>query len=71
MAGTMKEDDTQDTRRQVTAAFRRLYGRDPEVVVRAPGRVNLLGAHVDYSEGWVTPATIDRAVYLAAAPSAG
>lgn len=67
----MKEDDTQDIRRQVTAAFRRLYGRDPEVVVRAPGRVNLLGAHIDYSEGWVTPATINRAVYLAAAPSAG
>lgn len=66
----MKED-TQDIRREVTAAFRRLYGRDPEVVIRAPGRVNLLGAHIDYSEGWVTPATINRAVYLAAAPSAG
>lgn len=39
-------------------------------MVRAPGRVNLLGAHVDYSEGLVLPATIDRAVYLAASPRA-
>ena len=34
--------------------------------VRAPGRVNLLGEHVDYNEGPVLPAAIDRAVYLAA-----
>ncbi len=67
----MHEDDAKDIREELNAAFRRLYGRDPEVTVRAPGRVNLLGAHVDYSEGWVTPATIDRAVHLAAAPAAG
>jgi galactokinase len=33
--------------------------------------VNLLGAHIDYSEGWVMPAAIDRAVWLAAAPASG
>ncbi|MCP4660193.1 MAG: galactokinase [bacterium] len=54
----------------VVESFRRRYGRDPAVVVRAPGRVNLLGAHIDYSEGWVMPAAIDRAVWLAAAPAA-
>lgn len=53
----------------VADAFRRRWGRDPAVVVRAPGRVNLLGAHVDYSEGWVMPAAIDRAIWLAAAPA--
>jgi len=55
----------------VIESFRCRYGREPTVVVRAPGRVNLLGAHIDYSEGWVMPAAIDRAVWLAAAPATG
>ncbi len=46
-------------------AFRARFDTEPEVVARAPGRVNLLGAHVDYSEGWVLPAAIDRAVWVA------
>ncbi len=53
----------------VVAAFTRRYRRQPTVVVRAPGRVNLLGAHVDYNEGWVITGAIDRAVWLAAAPA--
>ena len=53
---------------QISEQFRRDYGRNPEVVVRSPGRVNLLGAHVDTHEGWVLPGTIDRALWLAAAP---
>lgn len=55
------------SRQEITRAFEKRFGRPPEVVVRAPGRVNLLGAHVDTSEGWVLPAAIDRAVWLAAA----
>ncbi len=57
-------------REDVVAAFTRRYRRSPTVVVRAPGRVNLLGAHVDYNEGWVITGAIDRAVWLAAAPAA-
>lgn len=49
----------------IIAAFQSIYGRPPAVVVHAPGRVNLLGEHVDYNEGWVMPAAIDRAVWLA------
>lgn len=33
-------------------------------MVRAPGRINLLGEHVDYNDGYVMPAAIDRATYL-------
>jgi galactokinase len=51
---------------EVIDAYRKLRGRLPEIVARAPGRVNLLGAHVDYNDGWVLPAAIDRAVYVAA-----
>ncbi len=50
----------------LVSAFRGRFGAEPEVVARAPGRVNLLGAHIDYSEGWVLPAAIDRAVWVAA-----
>jgi galactokinase len=38
------------------------------VLARAPGRVNLLGEHVDYNDGFVLPVAIDRAVQVAAAP---
>ncbi len=55
----------------LVAGFRRRFGAEPDVVARAPGRVNLLGAHVDYSEGWVLPAAIDRAVWVAARRARG
>ena len=48
--------------------FYQLFGRETAVVVRAPGRISLLGAHIDYSEGFVLPAAIEQAVWLAAAP---
>ncbi|HVS63309.1 MAG TPA: galactokinase [Thermoanaerobaculia bacterium] len=44
------------------------FGVEPTVLVRAPGRVNLLGGHVDYSEGWVLPAAIKHKLELAASP---
>jgi galactokinase len=52
----------------IVDSFISRFGILPEVVVRAPGRVNLLGAHVDYNEGWVLPGAIDRAVWVAAGP---
>ena len=48
-------------------AFARLSGRAPRFY-RAPGRVNLIGEHVDYSEGFVLPMAIDRATVAASAP---
>lgn len=55
-------------RKHVLEVFKQRFERSPRVLVRSPGRVNLLGGHVDYSEGWVLPVALDRAVYLAAAP---
>lgn len=52
----------------VTSAFRMRFGREPQVVVRAPGRVNLIGEHTDYNDGYVLPVALDRAAWIAAAP---
>lgn len=50
--------------------FRKAFGGDAGgvVVSRAPGRVNLIGGHTDYNEGYVLPATIERYIYVAARP---
>jgi galactokinase len=47
------------------AAFRRQFRRDPEGIAEAPGRVNLIGEHVDYNDGLVLPSAIDRSVMCA------
>jgi galactokinase len=49
--------------------FEELYGKPARVEAYAPGRVNLLGEHVDYNEGIVLPVAIDRKLYLSAAPT--
>ena len=48
--------------------FGQLYGNDRPVVVRAPGRVNLIGEHTDYNMGFVFPVAINRDVIIAALP---
>jgi galactokinase len=45
--------------------FLEAYGGKPEIVVRAPGRVNLIGEHTDYNDGFVLPAAIDLELSLA------
>jgi galactokinase len=45
------------------------FAREPEAVSRAPGRVEVLGNHTDYNEGYVLSCSIDRAVFAAASRS--
>ncbi len=47
-------------------AFQKTYGSAPDVIARAPGRVNLIGEHTDYNDGFVLPAAIDRAIEFGA-----
>ncbi len=54
---------------EVSKAFEAVYGRKPRVF-RAPGRVNLIGEHTDYNEGFVMPAAIEFSTWVAAAPRA-
>ena len=53
---------------RVTSEFQKRYGAASQLVVRAPGRVNLIGEHTDYNEGFVLPMAIDRAVWIALSP---
>ncbi len=50
-------------------AFRAAFGGEPRWLASAPGRVNLIGEHVDYTGGQVLPAAVDRYVSLAGAPA--
>ncbi len=54
----------------LTAQFNRCYGRPPARIARAPGRVNLIGEHTDYNDGFVLPMALGCATYVAAAPRA-
>jgi len=55
-------------KKRVVEAFERQYGQQPSLVVRAPGRVNIIGEHTDYNDGFVLPMAIDRAVWMALRP---
>jgi galactokinase len=52
----------------IYASFSKHFGFSPGFIARSPGRVNMLGEHVDYNSGPVLPSAIDRAVELVAAP---
>ncbi len=52
---------------KVTDTFRNVFGCNQTLVVRSPGRVNIIGEHTDYNEGFVLPAAIDKAIYVAIA----
>ncbi len=57
-----------DLLQQVAAAFEAHYGDAPALIARAPGRVNLIGEHTDYNDGFVLPMAIDRSVMVALRP---
>ncbi len=54
----------QSIAKKAAQKFEELFGTKP-IVVRSPGRINIIGEHTDYNEGFVLPAAIDRAAYIA------
>ena len=50
----------------LTATFERAFGAPPALVVQAPGRVNLIGEHTDYNDGFVLPCAIEYHALIAA-----
>lgn len=53
---------------RATASFEATYSRTPSLVVRAPGRVNLIGEHTDYNEGFVFPMALPYEIVIVAEP---
>ena len=49
----------------LSAAFTQHFGAAPALMLRAPGRINLIGEHTDYNDGLVLPAAIDKEIRFA------
>src|SRR5512141_68678 len=54
---------------EATGEFEKAYGRPPQWIAAAPGRVNLIGEHTDYNDGFVLPMAIERHILIAASPN--
>jgi galactokinase len=54
---------------EAKANFAKQFGRSAGIVVAAPGRVNLIGEHIDYCDGFVLPLALERYIVVAAAPN--
>jgi len=60
-----------DIRKDLGKVYRQEFGKSPDVVASAPGRINLVGEHTDYNEGFVLPIAIDRRTFTAAGKRGG
>jgi len=58
----------QNRQKVIEDSFISLYGESPTLWVRAPGRVDLMGSHTDYNEGYVLTLSINRDTWIAARP---
>lgn len=52
-------------KRIIETRFKEVFGSDADLSVKSPGRINIIGEHTDYNEGFVLPAAIDKNVYVA------
>lgn len=50
--------------RDIQSKFKKIFNREP-LVIRSPGRINLIGEHTDYNDGFVMPAAVDREIFFA------
>ena len=54
----------------ISDSFQKQFGSPPDIIVRCPGRVNLIGEHTDYNDGFVLPIALPFETVIAACPSA-
>lgn len=53
------------SRESIDASFLERFNENPTVTVKSPGRINIIGEHTDYNNGFVLPAAIDKYIYVA------
>jgi galactokinase len=51
--------------KKTTAFFKETFGAEPQKIVLSPGRINIIGEHIDYNDGYVLPAAIDKIICFA------
>ena len=51
--------------KKTTAFFEESFGLAPKKIVLSPGRINIIGEHIDYNDGYVLPAAIDKIICFA------
>lgn len=56
-----------DLKQQTQTTFQQQFGYSPELTIQAPGRVNLIGEHTDYNDGFVLPCAIDYLTVISCA----
>lgn len=67
LRGIYGEDEGQRERyRHVLSLYQAIYGNQDVIVVRAPGRVDLMGSHTDYHQGYVLPMALDKDILIVA-----
>ena len=64
----MQRNIASPVEQQAAADFEAAFGVPPSLVVKAPGRVNLMGDHTDYNDGFVLPMAIQQSTVIAARP---
>jgi galactokinase len=60
--------NTDERAEEIAQEFARIYGHQPVLWIQAPGRVDLMGSHTDYNQGFVLTMAIDRSTWIAARP---
>lgn len=50
---------------KTAASFKEIFGNEPNKIVLSPGRINIIGEHIDYNDGYVLPAAIDKIICFA------
>lgn len=51
--------------KNTTNFFKETFGTEPQKIVLSPGRINIIGEHIDYNDGYVLPAAIDKIICFA------
>ncbi|MCP9761629.1 galactokinase [Lacihabitans soyangensis] len=53
-----------DISKKIEESYVSLFGKNSDIKIKAPGRINILGEHTDYNNGFVMPSAIDKAIYF-------